>query len=343
MEGLIVYIRKIAVAAGFATGAALALAPLASAVPDPTLVTDTLGSEVSSLNGLFQFDALLSGVPSGDYAASGVHGLDTLLLADVAKDAPQSGTPSTLDYLLYGVDPFKAGVSGDSGSFSEFNGALTQFDNAYNVEVYSVANGGALDTNLNDYLFNGTIQTVLATPGETTTAAFDTLYNHAIGDLSGFFQTDLSALDIAVPASSAAADPAAAFDIGPTLTSEITSLNGLFGLDATLAGISTDIVHGTGALPFDTIDPSDTNSVFDTLVFGAAGPSTDPGSYDVLNGALGEFDNAYNVGLFSLLDPTGTFDPTDIIGTHADLLNGGVSEAITGFLQLGLSDLAGYF
>src|ERR1700749_2543580 len=174
------YMRKIAAAAVFATGAALAFAPLASAVPDPTLVTDTLGSEVSSLNGLFQFDALLSGVPSTDYAPSGVGGLDTILLADVAKDAPQSGTPSTLDYLLYGVDPFKAGVSGDSGSFSEFNGALTQFDNAYNVEVYSAANGGALDTNLNDYLFNGTIEKVLGTAAETPTQAFVTLYNARI-------------------------------------------------------------------------------------------------------------------------------------------------------------------
>jgi hypothetical protein len=337
------YMRKIAVAAGFATGAALAFAPLASAVPDPTLVTDTLGSEVSSLNGLFQFDALLSGVPSTDYAPSGVGGLDTLLLADVAKDAPQSGTPSILDYLLYGVDPFKAGVSGDSGAFSELNGALTQFDNAYNVELYSGANG-VLDTNLNDYLFNGTIQTVLATPGETTTAAFDTLYNHAIGDLSGFFQTDLSALDLAAPASSAAADPAAAFDITPTLTSEIASLNSLFTLDTTLAAVPPgDITTADGFLVINPADAAVDNSIFNTLVFGAADPSGDPGSYDVLNGALGEFDNAYNVGLFSLLDPTGSFDPTDIIGTHADLLNGGLSEAISGFLQLGLSDLAGYF
>ena len=51
MEGLIVYIRKIAVAAGFAAGAALALAPLASADPiltpeisfDTTLYNDVLG------------------------------------------------------------------------------------------------------------------------------------------------------------------------------------------------------------------------------------------------------------------------------------------------------------
>jgi hypothetical protein len=324
----------------------LALAPFASAAPDPTLVTDTLGSEVSSLNGLFQFDALLSGVPSGDYAATGVHGLDTLLAADVVKDAPTSGTPSILDYLLYGVDPFKAGVSGDSGAANELNGALTQFDNAYNVEVYSAANGGALDTNLNDYLFNGTIQTVLGTANETPTQAFDTLYNAGIGDLSGFFQTDLSSLDIAVPAASTGAATAAVTDINSTLTAEANSLNSIFASDVAAAGINSDkIIDGTGVLPFDTINTTDANTTLDTLLFGfnPASVSGDPGAYDVLNGSLGEFLNAFNVEDYSLLNGGDILPVADLIGTHADLLNGTVSEAITGFLQLGVSDLAGFF
>lgn len=341
------YMRKIAAAACFATGAAMALAPLASATPvDPTLVTDTLGSEVSSLNGLFQFDALLSGVPSGDYAPSGVGGLDTLLLADVAKDAPQSGTPSTLDYLLYGVDPFKAGVSGDSGAFSELNGALTQFDNAYNVEVYSAANGGALDTNLPDYIYNGTIVKVLDTAGETPTQAFDSLYNAGIGDLSGFFQTNLSFLDMTAPAAALPGAATAATDINSTLTGEANELNSLFASDVAAAGIpSTDIVTGTGVLPFDTIPTADANSTFDTLVFGfnPASVSGDPGAYDMLNGSLGEFLNAFNVEDYSLLNSGDILPVADLIGTHADLLNGTVSEAITGFLQLGVSDLAGFF
>jgi hypothetical protein len=336
-----VYIRKIAAAAVFATGAALAFAPLAAAVPDPTLVTDTLGSEVSSLNGLFQFDALLSGVPSGDYAPSGVGGLDTILLADVMKDVPTTGTPSTLDYLLYGVNPFAAGVSSDSGAFSELNGALTQIDNAYNVELY--ANGGALDTNLSDYLYNGTIQTVLATPGETTTQAFDTLYNHAIGDLSGFFQTDLSSLDIAVPAASAAADPAAVVDITPILTGEVESLNSVFASDVAAAGLpATDIIQGTGVLPFDTIDPADTNAAFDSLVFGAANASLDPGSYDVLNGSLTEVLNATNVGLFALLNGGDILPVADLFGP-TDFLGDGVTSAISEYLTLSFNDLLGFF
>ncbi len=310
------HIRKIAAAAGFACGAALAFAPLASAVPDPTLVTDTLGSEVASMNSLFQFDALLSGVSSNDYAPSGVHGLDTILLADVAKDVPQSGTPSTLDYLLYGVDPLKAGVSSDSGAFSELNGAMMQFNNAYNVELYANANNGALDTNLSDYLYNGTIQTVLGTANETPTQAFDTLYNAGIGDLSGFFQTNLSFLDITA-APGEAVPAAGGFDINPILTSEVGGLNSIFASDVASAGINADkIIPGTGVLPFDTILPADTNSAFDSLVYGAAAPTLDPGSYDVFNGALGEFDNAFNVGTYSLLNPGDTAPVADIIGTH---------------------------
>jgi hypothetical protein len=341
-------IRKIAAAATFATGAALAFAPLASATPlvDPTLVTDTLGSEVASLNGTFQFDALLAGVPSTDYLPNGVHGVDTIIPQDVVKDVPLTGTPSTLDYELYGVNPFAAGVSGDSSAGNELNGALLAFENAYNVELYSGADGGTLDTNINDYLFSGFTQTVLGTTNETTTQAFDALYNRGIGDLGGFFQTNLSFLDITPAAVPGEAVPAAVVPITSTLTSEVQGLNSLFASDVAAAGINADkIVDGTGLLPFDTIATTDANSTLDTLLFGfnPASVSGDPGAYDVLNGSLGEFANAYNVELFSLLNGGDILPVADLIGTHADLLNGTVSEALSGFFQLGLSDLAGYF
>jgi hypothetical protein len=308
---------------------------------------------VSSLNGLFQFDALLSGVPSGDYAPSGVGGLDTILLADVMKDVPTTGTPSTLDYLLYGVNPFAAGVSSDSGAFSELNGALTQIDNAYNVELY--ANGGALDTNLSDYLYNGTIQTVLATPGETTTQAFDTLYNHAIGDLSGFFQTDLSSLDI-TPAPAAADAAAGASGLATTVSSEISSLNTMFESDAALAGLPpADIVMSTGN--FDTLATGLTDTpqldAFDTAVFGfdPTSVSTDPGAYDLLNGALAKFDDALNFGVYALENAGAALPMADfstdlfgISGTAAtDLAGETASQAITTLLGDSVSDLLGYF
>jgi hypothetical protein len=192
-----------------------------------------------------------------------------------------------------------------------------------------------------------------ATAGSSSTAAgsndlAEVLYTH--GDASAQGASNL--IDIITPfgttatpaAATAAADPAAATDINSTLTGEANSLNGIFGLDAAVAGINPDdIAPGTGVLPFDTISTADTNSLFDTLVFGAAGPSPDPGSYDVFNGALGEFDNAYNVELFSLLNSGDILPVGDVIGTNADFLTHGVSTAVTDFLQAGLSDLAGYF
>lgn len=353
------YIRKIAAAAGFACGAALAFAPLAAAAPvDPTLVTDTLGSEVSSLNGLFQFDALLAGVPSTDYAATGVNGIDTILTADVSKDVPLSGTPSTLDYELYGVNPFAAGVSGDSSAANELNGALAAFYNAYNVEAYSAANGGALDTNANDYIYSGFVQTTLSHPGETVTQAFDALYNRGIGDLGGFFQTNLSFLDI--PTATAAADPAIATDpLGSTVASEVASLNSIFTFDTTLAGVPTaDITVGDQG--FDIIKSADITAVegtghttFDTLVYGfnPANLTNDPGAYDVLNGAVAKFDDAFNIGLYALehggaMLPAADFatDLFGISGTAATTLAGETAtQAITSLLGTSFSDFLGYF
>lgn len=195
-----------------------------------------------------------------------------------------------------------------------------------------------------------------AVAGSNSTAAgsndlAEVLYTH--GDASA--QGANSLYDIITPfgttatpaAATAAADPAAT-DIGSTLTGEINSLNGIFGSDVAAAGINADkIIDGTGPLPFDTIATADTNSTFDTLVFGFNPDSVtgDPGSYDVFNGALTEFDNAYNVEVYSLLNP-GAADlipAADIFGAHADFLNDGVAGAVSDFLQLGTSDLLGYF
>ncbi|MGA8547237.1 MAG: hypothetical protein WB785_18550, partial [Mycobacterium sp.] len=65
---------------------------------------------------------------------------------------------------------------------------------AYNVELYSLFNGGNLDTDIAGYIENNAINHAL-TLGSTTDA-FDYLWNFAVGDLGGFFQTDLSFLDI---------------------------------------------------------------------------------------------------------------------------------------------------
>jgi hypothetical protein len=193
-----------------------------------------------------------------------------------------------------------------------------------------------------------------ATAGSSSTAAgssdlAEVLYTH--GDASAQGANNL--YDIitpfgAIPAAATAASDPAANDIGSTITGEINSLNGMFSADAAIAGIpATDITQESGAFPWDTISTANTNATFDDLVFGFNPDNVtgDPGAYDVLNGSLTEFANAYNVELYSLLNP-GAADlipAADIFGTHADFLNDGVAGAVSDFLQLGTSDLLGYF
>ena len=329
-------IRKIAAAAALATGAAVALAPFAQA--DPVEITTTVSSEIASLNSLFEFGAALTGVPAADITlASATNPFDTVLLAD----APNTGTATAFGSFLYGVDSINQ-ASSDPGSYSLFNGAIGKFDDAYNVLLYGSLNNGAIDPNDADFI--GSAGSIDHAQGlASVTDAFDYFYNFGVNDLSSYFGSDLSFLLIP-DAAPGAADAASTIDLSPTFAAEIEGLNSLFASDVTAAGIdSSKIVDGMGS--FDTIAPGDTNDIFNTLVFGfnPDNISTDPGSYDVFNGALTEFANAYNVGLFSLLDPTSTFDPTDIFGTHADFLAGGATSAISEFLQLGVSDLAGYF
>ena len=129
-------IRKIAVVGGFAVATALTSAPLASA----DTLTDTVDSEISTLNSIFVSEVAISGGPaSGEIITNGANTFDTTTL----QYAPDSGTPTLLDYEVYGLDPL-SNASSDPGAYDVFNGALVEFDDAYNVEVYSLLNAGAL-------------------------------------------------------------------------------------------------------------------------------------------------------------------------------------------------------
>ncbi|UQX12726.1 hypothetical protein [Candidatus Mycobacterium methanotrophicum] len=106
-------IRKIAVIGGFVAGAALALAPLASADD----LTTTVESEISSLNAIFQGEAGLAGDGRAVIPGTPAQPFDTIPLAD----APDSGTPTTLDYELYGVNPV-ANAASNPGAYVVDNG-----------------------------------------------------------------------------------------------------------------------------------------------------------------------------------------------------------------------------
>jgi hypothetical protein len=327
-------IRKIAAAATFATGAAMAFAPLAAA--DPAAVTSVLDSEISAENSLFETYAALAG-DTGDITKGGTGAFDTFTTPTLLlKDAPQAtdfGHVTTLDTELYGANPILAGISSDSGPYSEFNGALSQFFNAYDVALYASENNGNLDLNTGDYIENNALNHAL-TLG-TPQLAEQYLYNFGLGDLNGY-NADFTPAATTTPPT----------DIDPTISGEISSLNSLFELDGHLAGVYGDIVpEGSKAfgVGFDTIPTADLSATFNDLVTGAAGPSGDPGSYDVLNGALTEFYNAFNVEDYSLLNSGALLPVADVFGSHAAFLGDGVAGAVEDFIKLGTSDLAGFF
>jgi hypothetical protein len=176
------HIRKLAVVAGFAAGAAMSFAPLASA---DTPITSTIDSEISSMNSLFTEEADIAGIKPGDITGGTTPGsFEEILKADVPTDAPQTAPFSTLDYELYGVAPGVAGVSSDSGAFDLYNGALGEFDDAYNVGLYALENGGALAPAA-DVIATGASGLALGT--DTVSGAITTFLEAGANDLSGFF------------------------------------------------------------------------------------------------------------------------------------------------------------
>jgi hypothetical protein len=177
-------LRKIAVFGGFAVGAALTLAPLASA----DTIGDAVSSEEALLNSIFESETTLAG-DSGDVTlASAANPFDIITPADIAL---VQGTGDTLgttpfDYLVYGLDPTAAGLASDPGSYNVFNGALTEFADAYNVELYSLANPDALVSSVPlDDLF-GSSTTIATALGEST-------FSGAIGEFLTVGLADLSA------------------------------------------------------------------------------------------------------------------------------------------------------
>jgi len=168
-------IRKIAVVGSFAAGAALALAPLAAADD----LTSTVDSEISTLNALFTGEADLAGDGSAVIAPTASQPFDTIPLADAPKDGV-----GTLDSLLYGVDPAVAGPATDPGSYNVFNGAVVEFDDAFNSEEYGLLNNDALIPSAD--LFGGSEVTTALLTG-TDTGAATTFFDAGLADLAGFF------------------------------------------------------------------------------------------------------------------------------------------------------------
>ena len=181
---------KIAVIGSFSAAAALTFAPLAAADD----LTSAVGIEVSALNDIFTVETDLAGVPSTDVTTP-TSGFDTITTADISTVQGSGTTLGTtpFDYLVYGVDPSAAGLAGDPGSYNVFNGALVEFADALNVELYSLENNGALDTNTADFIGSmGTIDHALGLGSATDAAEY--FLQYGLGDLSGFLDIDIASL-----------------------------------------------------------------------------------------------------------------------------------------------------
>ncbi|MFL0180560.1 MULTISPECIES: hypothetical protein [unclassified Mycobacterium] len=159
---------------------------------------------------------------------------------------------------------------------------------------------------------------------------------------------------VLAPLASADTDP-----LAPIVSSEIGSMNFLFGTDTLLAGVpSTDVT--TGPQGFDIIKPADVSTVqddgstlFDHLVYGLnptmAGLASDPGAYSVFNGAMVPLDDSINSLLYALMNNGDVLD-----WSSGDLFGGDsamdiASNADTGwaeaanYLSFAWGDLMGYF
>jgi hypothetical protein len=163
-------IRKIAVVGGIAVGVVLAFAPLATADTDLSPVVD---AEISSLNSLFDTEAFLSGVP-----------VDTAGIFDFVSPGDVTQTQLTaFEDLLYGSDPLRPEID---YSYDLFNGALANFDDAFNVDLYSLLNGGVLDPDSADLLGSATdISNALST--DTVSGAVGTFLTEGWHELLLYF------------------------------------------------------------------------------------------------------------------------------------------------------------
>jgi hypothetical protein len=172
-------IRKIAVVGGFAVGAALTLAPLASA----DSLTTTVDSEIASLNSLFTADTTAALVPAADVTGGATGVFETIAAGDVATVEANT----TFDDLVYGFNP--SNLTGDPGAYDVLNGAVAKFDDALNIGVYALENGGSniplADVGADLFGISGATATTLA--GETATAAITTLLGDSYSDLLGYF------------------------------------------------------------------------------------------------------------------------------------------------------------
>ena len=148
---------------------------------------------------------------------------------------------------------------------------------------------------------------------------------------------------------------ASADDLTTIVDSEISSLNSLFESEASLAGVSADVISTPGLL--DTIPLADAPDAapLTTLDYELYGPWANllvgqldeaPGAQDVLDGAVIEFDDTYNTLVSWLVSADAVIPASDLLGVADAALDDGTltDAALFGtFFNDGVADLAAWF
>jgi hypothetical protein len=184
-------IRKIGVVGSLAAGAAFALAPLAAA--EPPDFSSILVGEVQSMNWLFGNAATLAAVDPNEITPGDPTLENPLSFSTISAEDLQANTAFAA--LLFGVN-WETEMSTDPGSYSLFNGALTQFADASNVMLYALMTGGG-EIDLEDagsYLFGSESGIEAGLAGEGFFADFTNFFNAGVADLGGYFGADALAI-----------------------------------------------------------------------------------------------------------------------------------------------------
>lgn len=184
-------IRKIGIIGSFAAGAAFAFAPLAAAEgPD---FSSILVAEVQSMNWLFGTQATLAAVDPDAITVGDPTLANPLSFSTISAEDLEANTAFAA--LLFGVN-WQEEMSSDPGSYSLFNGALTQFADASNVMLYALMTGGdeiALE-DAGSYLFGSDAGIVAGLAGDNAFEDFGNFFNAGLADLGGYFGA--GALDV---------------------------------------------------------------------------------------------------------------------------------------------------
>lgn len=190
-------IRKIGIIGSFAAGAAFALAPLAAAAPDDTApdFSNILLGQVQSLNWLFGTQATLSSFDTDLINEGHPTAADPLQFDTVSKADLLATDGNAFAAMLFGPN-WEHEISSDPGSYSVFNGALTQFYDASNVLTYAfMTGGGEIDLgDANNYLFGSEDGIAAGLAGDGYFADFGNFFQAGVADLFGYF--GLGALDV---------------------------------------------------------------------------------------------------------------------------------------------------